>query len=339
MNTARTLLIRIGWSWNRMKGAGARLACGLFLLAASGAIAQPYPSRTVTLVVPFAAGGGVDAIARIFSQRLSSAFAQNFIVENRAGAGSTIGAASVAAAAPDGYTLLVASNSTISVAPNVYKALAYDPEKSFAPISLSGMAIFAFVVNPALPVKSPRELVDYARAQPGGINFGSSGTGTGPHLLGESFRASSGIEATHIPYKGGGPALTDLMAGRVHYMIDSITYLLPQIRAGKIRAIGVLSRQRTASLPDIPTMSELGLFQSEGGLWTGLFAPAGTSPSIVQRISGEIQKMMTERAVIDALLLQGVEAVASTPEELAAFVRADIAKWGRVVRAAGVKAE
>lgn len=315
------------------------LAGALLAFASPLAQAQAYPSRPVTLVVPFAPGGGVDALGRAYAQRMSAAMGQSFVVENRAGAGSTIGAASVAAAAPDGYTLLVASNSTLSVSPHVYKSLPYHPEKSFAPVSLTGMAVFGFVVNPALPVTTPKELVDYARAHPGEINFGSSGIGTGPHLLGEAFRSSMGIQATHVPYKGGGPAHADLIAGRLHYMLDSITALLPQIRAGKVRAIGVLSRQRMAALPDVPTLSELGLMQSEGGLWIGIFAPAATPPAIVQRLSAETRKMLAARETMDALSVMGLEAAGSTPEELAAFLRDDIVKWGRVVKAAGIKAE
>lgn len=301
--------------------------------------AQNWPARPVTVVMPFAAGGPIDPIARLFAQRLSTSLAQPVVVENRAGAGSTIGAAYVAAAAPDGYTLLFASNSALAIAPHVYKSLSYDPLKSFAPVSLAGRHIFGFSAHPSLPVKDARELIEYARARPGELNYGSSGVGTGPHLFGEALKASTGIQAPHVPYKGGGPALADLIAGRIQFMFDGINAQLPHIRAGKIRALAVVSNKRFAGLPDVPTIAELGLLGSAGGLWTAMVAPAGTPPAIVERLSAEVQKAMAMKDVVDTLTGWGVEPVASTPEELGAILRSESEKWGAVVRAAGVKAE
>ena len=309
------------------------------MLAPAIASAQAYPSRPITMVVPFVAGGPIDIIGRLFAPRLSTWLGQPVLIDNRGGAGSTIGTAFVANAPPDGYTLLLASNSGLVIAPHVYKNLSYDPVKSFAAVSIAGVHIFGFAASLALPVRTVKDLIEYARSKPGQLNYGSSGIGTGPHLLGEAFKLTTGVQATHVPYKGGAPAVLELIAGRIDYLFEGFNNLLPHIRSGKIKALAIVSSKRTSVLPDVPTMSELGIFESVPGIWSGVVAPAGTPVAIVQRVSADVQKLMASRDIADALLAQGIEPAASTPAEFAGFLQAEHAKWGEVVRAAGVKVE
>jgi tripartite-type tricarboxylate transporter receptor subunit TctC len=316
------------------------VALGLIsIFAPAPASAQAYPSRPIMLVVPFAAGGPIDIIGRLFAPRLSSWLGQPVVIDNRGGAGSTIGTSFVANAQPDGYTLLLASNSGLVIAPHVYKNLSYDPVKSFAAVSLAGVHIFGFAARLSLPAENVKELVEYARSKPGQLNYGSSGIGTGPHLLGEAFKSSTGIQSTHVPFKGGAPAVLELVAGRIDYLFEGFNNLLPYIRSGKIKALAIVSSKRTSVLPDVPTMSELGIFESVPGIWSGVVAPAGTPAAIVQRVSAEVQKLMATRDIADALLAQGIEPAASMPGEFASFIQTEHAKWGEVVRTAGVKAE
>ena len=305
------------------------------MLVASPAFAQGWPSRPVRVVAAYPAGGSIDIVARLVSQRLGESLGQPFIVENKAGAAGNIGTDFVAKAAPDGYTLLMGSAAAISSAPNVYAKLPYDPLKDLLPIVLVANQPNALIVRPGLAANNVREFIALARANPGKLNYGSSGVGASQHMTAELFAMMTGVQITHVPYKGGAPAMADLMSGQIDFMFDPVPTSIQVVRSGKVRALAVTSLRRSEVMPDLPSMAEAGLDGFELRGWIGLLAPANTSRELVQRLNGEVLKMLG--ADLRGKLLElGLDVAGGTPEQFAAFIREDIAKYGRIVKASGM---
>ncbi len=325
----------------RAKALGCALAVLGFVAWAAGhaAAATDYPARPVTLVVAFTPGGPSDVLARILGRRLEALLGQPFVIDNRPGAGGNIAAEAVAHAAPDGLTLLMGNNSILATNASLYAKLAYDPEKDFAPISLIGTQANILVVNPALPVHSMGELIALAKAQPGKLNFASSGYGAAAHLAGELFRARAQIDIVHVPYKGAAPALHDVIAGNVQMMFATAASVVGHIKSGAVRALAVTTLKRTAILPDLPTMDELGLKDFDAATWHGLVAPAATPAAIVTTLSRATVTALNEPETRHALAALGVDVVASSPEEFARYIAAEIPKWAAVVKASGAKVQ
>lgn len=309
------------------------LAVALFAAAAS-AIAQSYPNRPVRMVVPLSAGGFADVPARIIAPRLSEALGQQVFVENRPGAGATIGTDFVAKSKPDGYTLLFTGTPHV-ISPALYKNLPYDPLKDFASVMLVAAGPYVLVVNPQLPVKSLQELIALAKAQPGKIDYASSGNGSAQHLVSALFASMAGIELSHVPYKGSGPAMQDLLGGQVKVSFAGIPNVMPHVRAGKLRPLAVSTPKRSPDLPDVPTVAEAGVPGYDATLWLALLAPAGTPNDIVQKLYAETAKVLREPEVQKAVAATGVDVSVIGPAELPTFLRAEVDKWGKVVRDTG----
>ena len=303
-------------------------------IATPSAFAQSYPNRPVRMVVPLSAGGFADVPARIIAPRLSEALGPQVFVENRPGAGATIGTDFVAKSKPDGYTLLFTGTPHV-ISPALYKNLPYDPLKDFASVMLVAAGPYVLVVNPQLPVKSLQELIALAKAQPGKIDYASSGNGSAQHLVSALFASMAGIELSHVPYKGSGPAMQDLLGGQVKVSFAGIPNVMPHVRAGKLRALAVSTPRRSPDLPDVPTVAEAGVPGYDATLWLALLAPAGTPNEIVQRLYAETAKVLREPEVQKAVAATGVEVSIIGPQELPAFLRAEIDKWGKVVRETG----
>ena len=298
---------------------------------------QSYPNRPVRVVVFVPPGGAADLLARIMGQKLGEALGQTVVVDNRAGMGGVIGTSLVAKAAPDGYTLLQGGITTHGIGPHIYTNLPYDPLKDFAPIVLSATLPVFVIVNAQVPVKSVNELIALAKAKPDGMSFGSPGTGSAPHLVGELFKIVTGIPSVHIPYKGSGTGAPALAAGEVPFMFDGIAGHLPFIKLGRVKALAVTSPARLAAFPDILTMKELGYPRVDGTVWYGLLAPAGTPKPIIAKLNAESNRVLAMQDLKDRLTNAGVDAAGGTPEEFGKFIRAEFDKWGPVVKAAGVK--
>jgi len=308
--------------------------------AASPAFAQgTYPNKPVRLVVPFPAGGTTDILARAAAQKLSETWGQQVIVDNRPGAGGNIGSELVAKAAPDGYTLLMGTVGTHAINPSLYAKMPYDHVKDFAPVILVAGVPNVLVVNPDLPIKTVPELIAYAKANPGKLNFASSGSGTSIHLSGELFKVMAGVQITHVPYKGSAPALTDLIGGQVQLMFDNLPSSLPQIKGGKLRAVAVTSTTRAAALPEVPTVAESGLPGFEASSWFGILAPAGTPKDIIAKIDADVQKWLATPEAKEKLLSQGANAAGGSPEDFARHIQAETAKWAKVVKDSGAKVD
>ena len=295
---------------------------------------QGWPSRPIRMVVPLSPGGFADVPGRILAARLSSSLGYNVFVENRPGAGGTIGADFVAKSAPDGYTLLFTGTPHV-ISAWVYKKLPYDPLKDFEPVALVASGPYVLVVNPQLPVHSIRELIAAAKAQPGKIDYASSGNGSAQHLVSALFASMAGIELNHVPYKGSGPAMQDLLGGQVKVSFAGIPNVLPHVKAGRLRALAVSTPQRSPDLPDVPTAAEAGVPGYQATLWLNLAAPAGTPGEIVQRIYAETAKALQDAELQQSFRAAGVEASPMSPQELAGFMRGEYEKWGRVVRDTG----
>ena len=310
------------------------LAAAALLGLATAAFAQAWPNRPVRMVVPLSPGGFADVPARILSPRLSTALGQQVFVDNKPGAGGTIGADFVAKSRPDGYTLLFTGTPHV-ISAWLYKNLPYDSLKDFAPVSLVASGPYVVVVNPQLPVASVRELVAAAKAQPGRIDFASSGNGSAQHLVGALFSTMAGIDLNHVPYKGSGPAMQDLLSGQVKVSFAGIPNVMPHVKAGKLRALAVTTPQRSPDLPEVPTVAEAGVPGYEATLWLNLSAPAGTPPEIVQRVYAETAKVLQEPEVQQGFRAAGVEPSVLDPQALGAFIRAEHEKWGKVVRETG----
>ncbi len=311
----------------------------LGILAPGLAWPQAYPTKPVRLIVPFPPGGSTDIVARIVAQKLGERLGQQVVVENRGGAGGTIGTEAVAKAAPDGYTLGVASTSTHAVAPSVYTKLGYDPVKDFAPISLVAVSPYLLVVNPDVQAKSLQEFVAYAKARPGKLNYASAGTGSTTHLAMEMLKSAAGLYIVHIPYNGNGPAGTAVLAGQVEALFGSLPAVLPHAKSGRVRPLAVGTPKRSPALPDVPTVAESGFPGFDASLWLAIMAPAGTPPAIVDRLHKEIVAVIGAPDTADALGKAGAEPLTSTPAELASMVKDGVGKYAKIVKQAGIKAE
>jgi tripartite-type tricarboxylate transporter receptor subunit TctC len=313
------------------------VAAGLSLIAAGTSFAQAYPSNLIKLVVPLAAGGAPDVIARLTAPELSSRLGQTVIVENRAGGGSTIGTKAVAKAAPDGYTLLfVGVNHTLG--PALTKSLEYDPVNDFAPIGTVGSGSWVLVVAPSVPARSVKELVEYAKVNPGKLNLGY-GLRAGPHLVGEMFLAATGIDVARISYKSATQAIPDILGGRVHMNFGTTSNLLPLIQEGKLRALAVTSEARSPDLPDVPTMNESGLPRLTRGFWTGLLAPRGTPDTIIQRLNAEINASVSSPETRASMAKLGFEPKIGSPQDFSALIIEEIEVWKTVAKSAGILPE
>jgi tripartite-type tricarboxylate transporter receptor subunit TctC len=308
------------------------------LVACSGATAQTaFPAKPVTLVVPFPAGGALDIVARALAEEMRKHLGQSVIVDNRAGAGGTVGSGAVARAAPDGYTILLGSVATHAIAPGVYRNLSYDALKDFAPITQVTASPLLLASSATLNVKSVAELLAAARAQPGKLNYASTGNGTAVHLAGAMLQQAAQLDVVHVPYKGGPQAVNALITGEAAYMVVNIELVLPQVVGGKARALAVTGSSRLPALPDVPTMSEAGVTGVDATTWFGLFAPAGTPKDVVDRLQRDAATSL--RALKESFAKQGNEAIGSKPEEFSAHVRAEHAKWGKLIKDLGVKIE
>jgi len=300
--------------------------------------AQTYPSKPVRVIVSFPPGAGVDIVARTITPRLTAAFGQQFVVDNRAGASGNLGSEVAAHAVPDGYTLLFTPASVAS-SQALYQKLGYNLEKDLDPISLVASAPFVLVVHPSLPVKSVKELIAMAKAKPGQLLYASTGNGGSPHLAMELFKMQAKIDIVHIPYKGTPPAVTDLIAGQVSMMFANTLSVLPYVNSGRLRALGISSAKRSAAAPALPTIAETGMPGFEASTWFGMLAPAGTTKDIVARLTGELRKIVNTKSVSESLIAQGADPIGSSAEEFQARIKMDIEKWTRTIKAAGVRAE
>jgi tripartite-type tricarboxylate transporter receptor subunit TctC len=309
----------------------------LLAFVAALACAQNYPTKPIRLVVPFPPGGATDLLARDVAQKLTEAWGQAVIVDNRPGAGGNIGSELVAKSAPDGYTLEMGTVGTHAINASLYAKMPYDHVKDFTPVILVAGVPNVLVVNPAVPANSVAELISYAKANPGKLNFASSGNGTSIHLSGELFKVMAGVQITHIPYKGSAPALQDLLAGQVQMMFDNLPPSLPQIKAGKLRALAVTSLTRAPALPDVPTLSESGLPGFDASSWFGILAPAGTPAPIVAKLNAEVAKWLATPEAKEKLAKQGANIAGGTPDDFAKHISSETAKWAKVVKESGAK--
>jgi tripartite-type tricarboxylate transporter receptor subunit TctC len=308
-------------------------------LIAGSVFAQSYPAKPVKLIVPFPPGGNTDIVGRLIAQKLSEGLGQQVYVENRGGAGGTIGTEAAAKSPADGYTLFFATTGTLASAPSLQPDLRYDPVKGFAPISTLANAPVVVLVASEIPVKTLKELVDAARAKPGQLRFGSAGTGHFVHLAGEMFKIAAGVDLLHVPYKGVSAALIDMLGGRIELMFDAPAQYEPHLQSGKIRALAVASPKRLARLPDVPTSAEAGLPGYELASWFGLAAPAGTPGEAIARVNAEVLKALKAHDVVETLNKLGLEPAGSSPQQYAAMIAEDLTRWRRTVKAAGIKLE
>lgn len=307
-------------------------------IAASLACAADYPAKPLRLVVPYSAGGSTDTVARLVGARLSERLGQQVVIDNRTGAGTLIGTEIVAQAVPDGYTLLMATP-PLAVNPALYAKVSYDLERDFVAVTNVAASSNLLVVHPSLPAKSTTELIALLKANPGKYNYGSSGVGGAGHLAMALFNSMAGVDVVHVPYKGGAPAVADLVAGRLNLMMANLTTAQPHIRAGRLRALGVGTRKRTPLFPEMPTLAEAGVPGYEANNWNGVVAPRGTPRAVIDRLHREIAAVLKEPLTTERLAAGGLEPVGDTPAEFAKYLRSEAAKWGKLVRTAGIKAE
>jgi tripartite-type tricarboxylate transporter receptor subunit TctC len=298
--------------------------------------AQPYPDRPIRMIVPTPAGGPIDTMARLLGNALATPLGQPVVIDNRGGAGNTLGSRDAAHAEPDGYTLLFSSASGLVISPMLYKSLDYDPVTSFAPIALVSDSPILLVVNPSVPAHSVAELVTYAKANPGKVNFSSGGVGTIPHLTGELFKAKAGLNVVHVPYRGGGPSIADVVGGQIQFTFEGMNVLLPLVRDGKLRALAITAAARNAQLPDVPTMVESGFPDVVASSWTGLLAPAATPPAIVSKLNAATNAALVSNDMKAALAKIVADPLGGSPQDLAARMAADRQRWGAIIRQAGI---
>jgi tripartite-type tricarboxylate transporter receptor subunit TctC len=325
-----------------MYGKTLRLLAGFLLLLCTMPVAKraegaDFPARPVTLVVAFTPGGASDVLARILGRKLEQILGQPFVIDNRPGAGGNVAAEAVAHAAPDGYTLLLGNNGILATNAALYKKVNFDAQADFSPVGLIGSQANILVVNPGLPVNSMAELIALAKANPGKLNFASSGHGLAAHLAGELFKAEAKVDLVHVPYKGAAPALQDVIAGHVQMMFATASSVVPHIRDGKVRALGVTTLRRTAVLPDIPTIDELGLKGFDATTWHGLVAPAHTPKDVVAALHGALAASLDDPGVKKSLADLGVDIMGGTPDDFAAYIKSEIPKWTAIVKASGAK--
>lgn len=311
------------------------------MLAAAphAALSQAYPAKPVRILAPFPAGAGVDIVARMIGQPLAEQWGQAVVVDNRPGAGGTIACELVAKAVPDGHTLLLGNISTFAMAPSLYKKVNYDPVKSFAPITRVNTSTNILVVHPNVQAVTTQAFIALAKARPGQINYASAGSGTSPHLSAELFKSMAGIDLVHVPYKGSPQALTDLLGGQTQAMFASLVSAIPHVRQNRLRALGMTAMQRSAVLPEVPTISESGLRGYDVSVWMGVAAPAGTPPAVVMQLNRQIAAILKTPEIREKLAAQGLEAVSDTPAEFAAYIEAEVRKWAKVIRQAGIVAD
>ncbi|MEQ1774170.1 MAG: tripartite tricarboxylate transporter substrate binding protein [Burkholderiales bacterium] len=313
----------------------------LFLLtifiASSVVFAQAWPSRPIRFIVPFPPGGGTDVNARMIAPRLTTALGQQVVVENRTGAGGMVGTEVVAKSAPDGYSMVIATIGPIAINQSLYTKMTYDPAKDLAPVTITGEVPNGLVVHPTLPAKSLKELIALAKQRPRELNYGSSGAGAGDHLAAEMLNVMAGIRMTHVPYKGGPPAMVDLMAGNIQLIFATLATGMPYIRAGRVRTLAVASPQRFALLPDVPTVAEAGVPGFSVHNWAGIFVAAGTPRAIIERLHSEIVKALAAPDVRQKLLEMGLVANTNTPDQFATFIQSETVKWAKVVKDAGIR--
>jgi len=314
------------------------LAAFALLLPLIAGAQEPYPSKPLRFILPFPPGGGTDLLGRLIAERLSASLGQPVVTENRGGAGGNVGAEAAAHSAPDGYTLVLVAPS-LAISPTLYAKLNYDPVKDFAPIALVAQVPNVMITHPSVPATTLAEFIAYARANPGKLNFGSGGSGTSNHLAGELFNLRTGAALVHVPYKGVNLAMQGALAGEVHLVFIGVPVPAPHIKAGKLRGLAVLARERSPLIPDVPTAAEAGLPDFDVTTWYGILAPAGTPGPIIQRLNAELRKMMAAPEIKERLAAMGTEPLTSTPEEFGAYIKREIAKWGDVVRKAGLRAE
>jgi tripartite-type tricarboxylate transporter receptor subunit TctC len=317
----------------------ARWMLALAMLVAASAVAQNFPTRPMRMIVPFPAGGGSDAVGRIIGQKLSERLGQQIVVDNRAGAGGSIGTEAAVRATPDGYTMVLASTSEIAINPALYTRLTYDTLKDLTPVSMVASAAMVVVVAPGAGLESAKDLIAAAKGKPGTINVASAGNGTITHLSGELFRSMANLSWTHVPYKGAPPALADLAGGRVQVMFSSLPAAMPLIKSGRIKAVAVSTRARVPALPDVPTVMEGALPAYDVEYWWGVFVPAATPKNIVARLADEIEQSLKQKDVITNLANQGAAPGTSNQPQFAQFVRSEYAKWTQVARSSGAKAD
>ena len=302
------------------------------------ALAQTYPAKSIRVVAPFPPSGGTDLFARALAQKLGAVFGQQVIVDNRSGAGGMIGSDLVARAAPDGYTLLVTSSSTHSIAPHLTRKPLYDPLRDFSPVIAIASAPNLLVVHPSLPVRTVMQLIDLAKARPGAINYASNGAGTLSHLTGELFKLQTGTNLAHIPYKGGPPAVIDLVAGQVSVLFTAIPTVVTQVRAGRLRAIAVTGLKLVDAIKDVPTVAET-VPGFESSQWWGMFVPPGTPADIIDKLNAEVGRMLVDAEVKARFANEGADSIGGSPREFAVYLKADYEKWGKVVKEAGIRPE
>jgi tripartite-type tricarboxylate transporter receptor subunit TctC len=320
------------------------LVCSLFVATATfGALAPnalaQYPNKPIRVVVPFPAGGTTDILARAAGQKMSEAWGQPVIIDNRPGAGGNIGAELVAKSPNDGYTLLMGTVGTHAINASLYSKMPYDHVKDFVPIVLVAGVPNVLVVHPSVPVNSVQELIAYGKANPGKLNFASSGSGTSIHLAGELFKVSTGVTMQHVPYKGSAPAVSDLLGGQVQLMFDNLPSALPHIKGGKLKALAVTSASRAPALPDVPTIAEAGVPGFEASSWFGLLAPAGTSRDIVTKVNSEVAKWVASPDAKEKLTAAGANVAGGSPEDFAKHIAAETSKWAKVVKESGAKVD
>ena len=315
--------------------------CAVALLAAAtgAAFAQTFPSKPVRIVVAFPAGGGVDIVARFLGPKLTEAWGQQVLVDNRAGASGVIGTEFAARSAPDGYTLFLGTLGNLSVNPHLYPKMAVDPLRDFAPITQVVAVHFVLVAHPSLQARNARELIALARAQPGKINYSSSGPGGAPHLAGELFKSMAGVNLVHVPYKGSAPSFQDLLGGQVSLTFDSLVQALPYVRDARLNALAVLGSVRSPLLPDVPTVAESGLPGYELTNWFGLVAPFATPREIVAKIHADVLRTLQDAAISERLSAMGATVIGNTPEQFGAVMREDSGKWGKLIKEANIRAE
>jgi tripartite-type tricarboxylate transporter receptor subunit TctC len=314
-------------------------AVGLALLAATAAQADTWPSRPVRMIVPFGAGAPADILTRLVADRLEHALGQPFVVEDRPGAGGNLGAAFVAHSEPDGYTLLMSGSPTHSVGPHLFKHLAYDPMRDVPPVAMIAAGANLLVVKPSLPVKSVKDLVELARSKPGQLTYSSAGVGTSGHLAAELLAKAAGVEMRHVPFKSGAEAVTAVLSGQVDFMFFTLPALLPQVKAGKLRAVAITSLKRSQQVPDVPTVAEQGYPNFEALAWYGLFAPHGTPPEITNRLSAEVKKILDAPDIQEKLQKLGVEPSYLNAVELTQYITVESKKWGDLIKQAGIAAK
>ena len=322
----------------RIARLAAAAACLILTAATANAQAQAYPSKPIRWIVPFPPGGSTDILARVVGQKLTESWGQQVIVENRGGAGGTLGAAEAARSPADGYTLLMGAIHH-TIATSVYPKLPYDFQKDFAPITVVAIVPNVLVVNPSVPAKSTKELIAYAKANPGKLTYGSAGMGTAHHLIGELFNLRAGVEIVHVPYKGSAPAVADLIGGQVSMMYDTVASCLPHVKSGKLRPLAVATAKRSSALPDVPTIAESALPGFEVTTWFGALAPAKTPPEIVAKLNAEMVKILAMPDVRKRLLEAGAEPVGNTPGEMAAQIKRETEEFGKIVKQAKITAE